>query len=167
MSKGLSTDVKKCWPFEILYRWWYYTFRVRFSYDRTFHEPRLIYWITYMKSSAFESVQWNEPNHVIIEFPERTSDCQEPKTFKKISHKKHIAIPITRGRDKRLTMPKGFGAFMMNQCAVLWCGRALWVATAYSHLPCFALCRKRVWSLNGGCPNVGCGLKFHNFVACR
>ena len=63
-----------------------------------------------MKSSAFESVQRNEPNYVIIEFPERTSDCQEPK----ISHKKHIAILITRGRGKRLTMPKGFGAFMMN-----------------------------------------------------
>ena len=134
-----------------LYWWWYNSIRSGFdSYDRTFHEPRLIYWIKYMKSSTFESVQRNEPNHVIIEFPERTSDCQEPK----ISHKKHIAILITRGRDKRLTMPKGFGAFMMNQCAVLWCGRTLWVATAHSHLPCFALCRKRVWM--GGCPDVGC-----------
>ena len=43
--------------------------------------------------------------HVVIEVPERTSDCPEPKTFKKISHKKHIAIPMTMGRDKRLTMP--------------------------------------------------------------
>ena len=43
--------------------------------------------------------------HVVIEVPERTSECQEPKTFKTISHKKHIAIPMTRGRDKRLTMP--------------------------------------------------------------
>ena len=76
-----------------LYRWWYNTIRSGFdSYDRTFHEPRIIYWIKYMKSSTFESVQRNEPNHVIIEFPERTSDCQEPK----ISHKKHIAILITR-----------------------------------------------------------------------
>ena len=95
-----------------------------------------------MKSSASESVQRIESNHVVIEFPERTSDCPEPKTLKKISHKKHIAIPMTRGRDKRLTMPKGFGAFMVNQCAVLWCGRNLWVATAHSHLPSFALRRK-------------------------
>ena len=82
------------------------------------------------------------PQHVVIGFPERKSDCPEPKTFKKISHKKHIAIPMTKGRDERLTMPKGFGAFMVNQCAGLWWGRNLWVATAHSHLPCFALCRK-------------------------
>ena len=31
---------------------------------------------------------------------------------------------------------------MVNRCAVLWCGRDLWVETAHSHLPCFALCRK-------------------------
>ena len=37
---------------------------------------------------------------------------------------------------------KDFGAFMVNQCAVLWCGRNLRVATAHSNLPCFALCRK-------------------------
>ena len=66
-----------------LYRWWYNTIRSGFdSYDRTFHEPRLIYWIKYMKSSTFESVQRNEPNHVIIEFPERTSDYPEPKISK-------------------------------------------------------------------------------------
>ena len=45
---------------------------------------------------------------------------------------------MTREGDKRLTMPKGFGAFMVNQCAVLWCDRNLWVATTHSHLPCFA-----------------------------
>ena len=37
---------------------------------------------------------------VVIEVPERTSDCPEPKTFKKYSHKKHIAVPITRGRAR-------------------------------------------------------------------
>ena len=136
-----------------LYRWWYNTIRSGFdSYDRTFHEPRLIYWIKYMKSSTFESVQRNEPNHVIIEFPERTSDCQEPK----ISHKKHIAILITRGRDKRLTMPKGFGAFMMNQCAVLWCGRTWWVALRLHTVTCLAslyVGRGSEWG--GGCPDVG------------
>ena len=31
---------------------------------------------------------------------------------------------------------------MVNRCAVLWCGRDLWVETAQSQLPCFALCRK-------------------------
>ena len=31
---------------------------------------------------------------------------------------------------------------MVNQCAVLWCGRDLWVETAHNHLPCFASCRK-------------------------
>ena len=39
--------------------------------------------------------------HVVIEFPELTSDCPESKTLKKNSHKKHIAIPMTRGRDKK------------------------------------------------------------------
>ena len=67
-----------------------------------------------------------------------------PRTinFQNISHKKHIAIPMTEGRDKRLTIPQGFDGFMVNQCPVLWCGRDLWVKTAHSHLPCFALCRK-------------------------
>ena len=66
------------------------------------------------------------------------------KNFQKIfPQKKHIiATPMTRGRDKRLTWPKGFGAFMVNRCAVLWCGRDLWVETTHSHLPCLALCRK-------------------------
>ena len=80
--------------------------------------------------------------HVVIEFPERTSDCPEPKTFKNISHKKRIAIPMTRGREKRLTWPKRIWALMVNRCALPWCGRDLWVETAHSHLPCFALCRK-------------------------
>ena len=31
---------------------------------------------------------------------------------------------------------------MVNRFAVLWCGRDLWVETAHSNLPCFALCRK-------------------------
>jgi len=31
---------------------------------------------------------------------------------------------------------------MVKRRAVLWCGRVLWVETAQSHLPCFALCRK-------------------------
>ena len=35
------------------------------------------------------------------------------------SDKKHIEIPMTRGRDKRLAMPKGFEAFVVNQRAVL------------------------------------------------
>ena len=42
----------------------------------------------------------------------------------------------------RLTWPEGFGAFMVNRCAVLWSGRDLWVETAHSHLPCFVLWRK-------------------------
>ena len=72
--------------------------------------------------------------HVVIEFPERS---------KKIPTKKYIAIPVIRGRDKRLTMPEVFDGFVVNrQGAVLWCGRNLWVETAHSHLPCFALCRK-------------------------
>ena len=72
--------------------------------------------------------------HVVIEFPERS---------KKIPTKKYIAIPVIRGRDKRLTMPEVFDGFVVNrQGAVLWCGRNLRVETAHSHLPCFALCRK-------------------------
>ena len=30
---------------------------------------------------------------------------------------------------------------MVNRCAVLWYRRDLWVETAHSHVPCFALCR--------------------------
>ena len=37
---------------------------------------------------------------------------------------------------------KGFGAFMVNQCAVLWCRSKLWVKTSHSNLPSLALCRK-------------------------
>ena len=37
--------------------------------------------------------------HVVIEVPERTSDCPELKTFKKFFHKKRISKPMTRGRD--------------------------------------------------------------------
>ena len=43
--------------------------------------------------------------HVVIEVPERTSDCSELKTFKTFSHKKRISIPMTIGRDRTLTWP--------------------------------------------------------------
>ena len=42
----------------------------------------------------------------------------------------------------RVSWEHGFGAFMANRCAVLWCGRSFWVETAHSNFPCFALCRK-------------------------
>ena len=41
--------------------------------------------------------------HVVIEVPERTSDSLEPITLKTFAHKKHIAMSMTRGGDKRLT----------------------------------------------------------------
>ena len=37
---------------------------------------------------------------VVIEISERTSDCPEPKTFQKISHKKHMIYPW-RGEEIR------------------------------------------------------------------
>ena len=52
-------------------------------------------WMSVFKMFAFTT------QHVVIEFPELTSDCPESKTLKKNSHKKHIAIPMTRGRDKK------------------------------------------------------------------
>ena len=65
------------------------------------------------------------------------------KNFKKNFHKKTVKSQYPwLGKPKRLTMSKGFGTYMVNQCAVLWCGRDLWVETAHSHLPYFALCRK-------------------------
>ena len=108
------------------------------SYDRTFHEPRLIYWIKYMKSWRLNRSK--ETNRITqsSSFLSARQIARNQKLSKKISHKKHIAIPITRGRDKRLTMPKGFGAFMMNQCAVLWCGRTLWVALRLHTVTCLA-----------------------------
>ena len=49
--------------------------------------------------------------HVVIEFPERS---------KKIPTKKYIAIPVIRGRDKRLIIPEVFDGFVVNrQGAVL------------------------------------------------
>ena len=37
--------------------------------------------------------------YVVIEVPERTSDCPEPNTIQKISHKKqYIAIPDDKGK---------------------------------------------------------------------
>ena len=39
--------------------------------------------------------------HVVIEVPERTSDCPELETFKTFSHKKRISIPMKRGRDRK------------------------------------------------------------------
>ena len=38
--------------------------------------------------------------HVVIEISERTSDCPEPKTFQKISHKIHMIYPW-RGEEIR------------------------------------------------------------------
>ena len=73
-------------------------------------------WMNVYKMFAFTA------QHVVIEVPQR-SRIAYLKTFKKISHIKHIAIPMTRGSYKRLTWPEGFGAFMVNRCAVLWCGR--------------------------------------------
>ena len=52
--------------------------------------------------------------HVVIKVPERTSDCPEPKAFKTFFHKKHIAIPMRWGRDKRLT-GGGFGSFFYTE----------------------------------------------------
>ena len=64
-----------------------------------------------------------------------------PKNFPQ----KHIAIPMTRGsriRDWPGLKNLALSSFMVNRCAVLWCGRDLWVETAQTHLPCFALSRK-------------------------
>ena len=64
------------------------------------------------------------------------------KTFKTFPTKDTSQYPW-QGEEIRDSLGlKRFGAFMVNQCTVLWCGRNLWVETAHSHLRCFALCRK-------------------------
>ena len=60
--------------------------------------------------------------HVVVEFSEGTSDSIEPKTFKKVSHNK----THRNTHDKRLNWSARW-----NRCAVLWCGRDLWVETAH------------------------------------
>ena len=81
--------------------------------------------------------------HVDIEFPERTSDCPEPKNFQKKFPQKNTSQYPWQGEEIRDSLGlKRFCAFMVKQCTVLWCGRNLWVETVHSHLPCFALCRK-------------------------
>ena len=69
-----------------------------------------------LKSFAFTT------QHVVVEFSERTSDSTEPKTFKKVSHNK----THRNTHDKRLNWSARW-----NRCAVLWCGRDLWVETAH------------------------------------
>ena len=83
--------------------------------------------------------------HVVIVIPKRTPDCPEPRAFQKKFAQKNTSQYPWRGQEIRdWPVLKGFGAFMVNRCAVeaLWCGRGLWVETAHSHLPSFALCRK-------------------------
>ena len=64
------------------------------------------------------------------------------KAFKKFPTKDTSQYPW-QGEEIRDSLGlKRFGAFMVNQCTVLWCGRNLWVETAHSHLRCFALCGK-------------------------
>ena len=49
----------------------------------------------------------------------RTKNLKKNR-FKIISRKNHIAIPMTKGSGKTLTMSKGFDAFMVNyQCGSL------------------------------------------------
>ena len=69
-------------------------------------------WMNVYKMFAFTA------QHVVIEVPQRRRIAYL-KTFKKISRIKHIAIPMTRGSYKRLTWVEGFGASMVNRCAVL------------------------------------------------
>ena len=69
-------------------------------------------WMNVYKMFAFTA------QHVVIEVPQRRRIAYL-KTSKKISRIKHIAIPMTRGSYKRLTWPEGFGASMVNRCAVL------------------------------------------------
>ena len=92
-------------------------------------------WMNVYKMFAFTA------QHVVIEVPQRRRIAYL-KTSKKISRIKHIAIPMTRGSYKRLTWPEGFGASMVNRCAVLWCGRDFELKLHTVTLPCFALCRK-------------------------
>ena len=80
--------------------------------------------------------------HLVIEVPESTSDCPEPNTIQKISHK-NTSQYLLQGEEIR-DWPG------LNNLALSWwigarlfdAGRDLWVETAQSHLPCFALCKK-------------------------
>ena len=92
-------------------------------------------WMNVYKMFAFTA------QHVVIEVPQRRRIAYL-KTFKKISRIKHIAIPMTRASYKTLTWPEGFGASMVNRCAVVWCGRDFELKLHTVTLPCFALCRK-------------------------
>ena len=84
-------------------------------------------WISVFKMFTFTT------QHVVIEFPELTSE-----TFKNISHKKNTSQYLWPGEEIRNSLGlKGFGVLTLNQCAVLWWGRDLWVETPHSHLPCF------------------------------
>ena len=88
-------------------------------------------WISVFKMFTFTT------QHVVIEFPELTSDCPESKTLKTFPTKntsQYLWPGEEIGNSPGL---KGFGVLTVNQCAVLWWGRDLWVETPHSHLPCF------------------------------
>ena len=148
----IQNEKKSADHLKTLYRWWYYTFRVRFL------RPNFSWAEANIELSTWKVRRLNrskETNRITqsSSFLSARQIARNQKLSKKISHKKHIAIPITRGRDKRLTMPKGFGAFMMNQCAVLWCGRTLWVALRLHTVTCLAslyVGRGSEWVRGGG-----------------
>ena len=110
-----------------------------------------LFWLRFGRAydSAYESDFWFPLGHkrsynfaYDSDSDSVASENQPLKTFRKIFHIKHIAIPMTRGCYKRLTWPEGFGAFMVNRCAVLWCRRDFELRLHTVTLPCFALCRK-------------------------
>ena len=87
----------------------------------------IIQWMSVYKMIAFTT------QHGGIEVSERTSDCPEPNTFKKISHKTQrnahdLALRIWRCHDGWI------GARFFDEGEIC--------ETAHSHLLCFALCRK-------------------------
>ena len=82
--------------------WWTQTFYYYTLIHLDNSKPFVVqYWLPWSPESIFAFTT----QHVVIEVPERTSDSLEPITLKTFAHKKHIAMSMTRGGDKRLTWP--------------------------------------------------------------
>ena len=74
----------------------------------------------------------------VLEVPQHMSDYRSenfPKNFPQKTHRN----TCWWGKEIRDSPSlKGFGSFMANRCAVLWCESDLWDETAHSNLLCFA-----------------------------
>ena len=73
--------------------------RSRQARNFTENDPKILDLKSSSEQIIFRKLSLGAPEHVVIEVPERTSDCSEPKTIKKISLKNTSKYDEGRLRD--------------------------------------------------------------------